>query len=253
MVGYENDDGLLSVQHYDDMLQKYSGKDPASQELIENWKADRERAFLREKATAEWMSHYEEYVDQFKTEICLALRKGVLTAVGRQLPDLDYERAVDVLEAEGKYLPDLNDIAIPPENWTWQGIKWEASALCNRSHHFIWIHVDVEAMLKVFPPDDIIKLGEVVRAGEMFAVPSAALNGSAATAIRRGRRPLPWDRFHIEVARLFRDHAMPEKKEAAIAYFQDWFKTRLGQEASRSVIGAKLKPYFDELLEKDRK
>ena len=38
---------------------------------------------------------------------------------------------------------------------------------------------------------------------------------------------------------------MPEKKEAAIQYFQDWFVRVLKQHPKRTAIGDKLKPYYD--------
>jgi hypothetical protein len=37
---------------------------------------------------------------------------------------------------------------------------------------------------------------------------------------RRGRPPLPWDRFHLEVAALLRVNAPPTKEEAAIHHFE---------------------------------
>jgi hypothetical protein len=38
------------------------------------------------------------------------------------------------------------------------------------------------------------------------------------------------------------------KKEAAIEHFRSWFEREFGIKASRSVIGEKLKPYYDKFL-----
>jgi hypothetical protein len=64
----------------------------------------------------------------------------------------------------------------------------------------------------------------------------------------RGRPPFPWDPFHIEVATLLLRNELPEKKEAAIEYFQGWFLREHGIEVGRSVIGDKLKPYYDKFI-----
>jgi hypothetical protein len=41
---------------------------------------------------------------------------------------------------------------------------------------------------------------------------------------------------------------LPDKKEAAIEHFRDWFRREHGIPASRSVVGEKLKPYYDRFL-----
>jgi hypothetical protein len=45
---------------------------------------------------------------------------------------------------------------------------------------------------------------------------------------------------------------MPAKKEAGIAMLQEWFEKETGKSPSRAAIGPRLKPYFDELKNKDR-
>jgi hypothetical protein len=70
--------------------------------------------------------------------------------------------------------------------------------------------------------------------------------------LRRGRPPYPWDGFHLELAGLLHRNALPEKKEAAIEYFRNWFDREHGIKASRSVIGEKLKPYYDRFIRESR-
>jgi hypothetical protein len=44
---------------------------------------------------------------------------------------------------------------------------------------------------------------------------------------------------------------MPRKKEAAIEYFRTWFDREHNIRVSRSVVGEKLKPYYDRFLKAD--
>jgi hypothetical protein len=67
-------------------------------------------------------------------------------------------------------------------------------------------------------------------------------------SLHRGRPAYPWDAFHLEVAALLGRNELPDKKEAAIEHFRDWFRREHGIPASRSVVGEKLKPYYDRFL-----
>ena len=42
--------------------------------------------------------------------------------------------------------------------------------------------------------------------------------------------------------------ALPQKKEAAIQHFENWFRKKLGVDVSRSSIGQKLTPYYDRFI-----
>jgi hypothetical protein len=103
-------------------------------------------------------------------------------------------------------------------------------------------------MVKAFPPSVLIAADKVNAIGGTFAVVSSALNSETVRQSRRGRPSLPWNDMHVEVARLFRDCEMPTKKEAAIAYIQQWFSSTHGIKPSRASIGERLKPYFDRLI-----
>ncbi len=106
----------------------------------------------------------------------------------------------------------------------------------------------MEDMLRIFPPSDLIPPENVIQTGETYAIAEHAFASSPkASTGSRGRPPLPWQDFYVEVARMFRDGEMPEKKEAAIQHFQTWFETEQGLKASRSAIGQKLKPFYDSL------
>lgn len=78
-------------------------------------------------------------------------------------------------------------------------------------------------MLRVFPPPDLLKPEHILPIGQSFALASSAVQRVQVAQNQRGRPSLPWQDFHVEVARMFRDGKMPSKKEAAIALIQEWF------------------------------
>jgi hypothetical protein len=93
-----------------------------------------------------------------------------------------------------------------------------------------------------------LKKEQLVGLGPSFALASSAIAGANQATSKRGRPPLPWVDFHVEVARMIRDGEMSKKKEAAIAHFQNWFLKSQKKSASRAAIGERLKPYFDALI-----
>ena len=56
----------------------------------------------------------------------------------------------------------------------------------------------------------------------------------------------------MEVADLLHRNSMPDKKEAAIEYFQSWFEREHGIRPSRAAVGEKLKLYFDKFIKSAR-
>ena len=72
---------------------------------------------------------------------------------------------------------------------------------------------------------------------------------------RPGRPPkYPWGALHLEMASLIKEDKLPEKKEACVKYFQDWFRDTSGVPPSRAAVGEKLKPYYDRFVKApDRK
>ena len=67
----------------------------------------------------------------------------------------------------------------------------------------------------------------------------------------RGRPSYPWERFYLEVAALLHQNSLPQKKEAAIQYFQTWFWDELRVRPSRAAIGEKLTPYYEKFMRRD--
>ncbi|PHR62651.1 MAG: hypothetical protein COA47_02780 [Robiginitomaculum sp.] len=196
-----------------------------------------------------WLPIFEDYVDEFQSEIALDLRKGKLKAYGTEIQDHDYNKLYDIAEEQGKNERELID-EVPAKNWVSREIDWDYSVLKKRDMSFIWIHVDVKEMLKLYPPKMLIKNKDIQSLGGSYAVANSVVHRTFSKSILGGRPPKPWEVFHVEVARRFRDGDMPQKKEAAIAELAEWFIKKTGNKISRSAIGEKLKPYYDELMKK---
>lgn len=242
--------GYLEIEHYDQLLESAGRIKDIKQEEIERLKSDREAALLHHSELKSWNVKYEEYVDQFKAEICLKFRRGELRAMGTRLPAPDLNQTDRILEESGQSLADLDVREIQKEQWYSKAINWEESAIYGNSESAIWIHLKTEDILKVFPPLDLLKPEFILPVGQSFALSSSVSRRDQYEQNIRGRPPLPWQDFHIEVARMFRDGQMPEKKEAAIAHIQSWFLLKIGKTVSRAAIGERLKPYFDQLVKK---
>jgi hypothetical protein len=99
-------------------------------------------------------------------------------------------------------------------------------------------------VLTAFPGER--EIVSVERIGSTFVLSDKAPVAHARAG--RGRPPYPWEAFHLQVAGLIRRDELPKKKEAAIEHFQAWFLREHGVVASRSVVGEKLKPYYDRFM-----
>jgi hypothetical protein len=250
MIALLEHGGLSDVEHYDRLLEMCIDLQDIDQVKIEEIKSDRNAAILHNSELEIWSAKYHEYVDQFQAEICLKLRRGELQAMGTKLPNADPELTDKILEESNRWLTDLEVTEIVKEQWYSQAINWEESAIYGHAESAIWIHVRTEDMLKVFPPQDLVTAEHILDIGSSFAVASSAIRRVQNKLNQRGRPSLPWQDFHIEVARMFRDGKMPTKKEAAIAHIQNWFLQTFGKDVSRAAVGEKLKPYFDQLIKK---
>ncbi|MBL4787457.1 MAG: hypothetical protein JKY49_18795 [Cohaesibacteraceae bacterium] len=132
-------------------------------------------------------------------------------------------------------------------NWLLDHVVWDSCHLAGRKNYFIWLHLSFDALLERFPPKEIIPLSSLNSFAGNYVVNAEYRSAFALSAKRRGRPSLPWNDFHVEVARMYRDGEMAVKKEAAIRDLQDWFYARHKLKVGRSTVGERLKPYFDEL------
>lgn len=111
--------------------------------------------------------------------------------------------------------------------------------------------IEVELMLAIYPLPDLPTVGTVRKLCDAYILESRDA-GDVTREPRRGRPSLPWDLFHVEVAARAKDGTLPEKKEAAISEFTDWFRDRHGVAVSRSSVGQKLTPYYHKFFRPDR-
>ena len=194
----------------------------------------------------EWLEVFDRYVDRFKLEILLHLRRGDLKAWGTKLPFVDHKQVWSHLIEEDIDLKDLEVKQVPQDDWVSNHVDWFESSLQNSTDAYCWIYVETSEVLKLFPPrrqtypDPKGQIRSIV-----MLTSSSSVSDDAA---RQGRPPLPWDLFHVEVARLIKEGEFPLKKEAAIAQLIAWFQRELGEKVSRSSVGNKLKPYYDLLI-----
>lgn len=232
------------IEHYEQMLGMIEKFDPPELDTLNKYREELSEAKRYHTEVADWMPLLEEYLDQFKAEICLDLRRGSLKAKGRKLPNPSVDISADLLVKNGAWFDSLEIETIPDAAWLTHDVNWEASSVIGKAASYIWLLIDVPELLGRYPPDQLLKPERVFPIGGSYAVSGFAA-GAKISDSKRGRPPLPWDSFHVEVARLYASGQMPDKKEAAIATMQDWFVRNAGKAASRSAIGAKLKPYFD--------
>ncbi len=244
---------IFDVEFYEQSMEMYENSENINASELEKFKEEYQEAIKRAEKLAKWMPSYLEYVDQFQNEIILDLRRGHITAYGRKLPDPDRKKSQDILEKNETEFFDLDVTPIPPEAWITSDVDWDGSSILGRTRCFIWIHIKIEDIVGRYPPTDTLVGQKVKILGNGFAISSSSISNRPALRSKRGRPALPWEPFHVEVARMFRDGEMPDKKEAAIFALQEWFTKTNGKSVSRAAIGQKLKPYYDELLKKDRK
>jgi hypothetical protein len=225
---------MLSVSHYDEMLKKYPNTDKAFRQEMEN---EREEARKFENECEAWKPHYLRAIEYPASRIFVALKSGQLAGSGRLLPTLDVDEATTI--AEDRDVFEIEVTEIPRDFWSLQGIDFEASTARNSIAHYCHISFRTDHVLAVFPGEREL-IGSVERIGNALVVADATKN--PLSRMRRGRPSYPWDSFHVEIAGLLRNNALPEKKEAAIQYFQSWFSKELGIRPSRAAIGEKLTP-----------
>jgi hypothetical protein len=238
----------FELDHYDKMISLLTNSQDDLSMEIAALLDDRARASEYWARYSEWRQLHDAYVDQFQLELLLALRKGLIQAFGRRLPRVDRERTLRLFERLGTHTGDIEPTAISQALWVSNHVDWDECSLSSKADSYVWVHVLVEDTIKLFPPVSMLPTEKLLPLGDCYAIADALVSslpkGHSGT---RGRPSLPWEGFYVEVARMYRDGQMPQKKEAAIQHFQTWFEKELGIEASRSAVGQKLKPFFDKL------
>lgn len=254
-LALENDKHYSDLTEYDRMIEmlsktKEDGPEDRKEiaDYIANYRQERTEAVEFSATYKEWRQSHDAYIDQFQNELLIALRRGDLVAHGRKMPHRQQNRCMKTFGAKGFWTADIATTPISPECWVSKYVNWLEGSLKTPTDYFVWITITVEDMLKIFPPSKLVPKNVLLTIGDSYAIAENAVTIDKPPEIsRRGRPPLPWQDFYVEVARHYRDGTMPDKKEAAIQMFLDWFKSSKRLEPSRSAVGEKLKPFFDAL------
>ena len=194
---------------------------------------------------AVWQASCDAYLEYFKARIFVDLREGKIQGSAVEVSQKDGSEAIEY--SEGIDLAKQPIVQIPPEIWLASEIDWENSAIVANSSVFHRVHFSTEAMIAAYPIPSSTVIGKVVPVGDLYVL-DALDHVELTMPSRRGRPPLPWDRFHLKVAALVKADALPRKKEAAIHQFAEWFRNEFGISVSRSSIGQKLAPYYDRFV-----
>lgn len=242
-----NGDYLFDVAQIKNMMEQAKDLPP---ELQLELAGKLPQAVEYEAEIENWKDILNQYIDQFRNEICLDLQRGSLSARGTKLPLPNVDNSIEMLAENDQWLDDIEPSEIPAKQWNMGSIDWDESTMFGRERSYIWIHISIEGLLDRYPPGLLIKSGDVFPIGTSFAVVSTAVSSTSKDKRRTGRPSYPWDKFHVEIARMYRDGEMPEKKEAAIATLQQWFLQQTGNSVSRTALGDKLTPYFRTLKPK---
>jgi hypothetical protein len=101
----ENDTHYFELSHYDQMIEIVSNPksdDPdVRKELADQaiaYRQEREEAIEFSSAYKQWRQTHDAYIDQFQTELLIALRRGEIVAYGRKLPDRQQSRCIKIFE-----------------------------------------------------------------------------------------------------------------------------------------------------------
>jgi hypothetical protein len=232
----------LPVSFYDNALARNDLEEENRKEL----EAGREFAIELEREKQSWLADYQCAIEYPASRIFIALRSGSLRARGRLLPGNSVEAARSKVEASKGGIFDIPVTDIPPTFWSLKGIDFDASAAGNGTKYYCHVSCSTDDLLSSFPAEGEEVTG-VRWVGDSFVL-SESSGAVRRAASSRGRPPYPWDAFHLEVTTMLRDNKLPEKKEAAIEHFRCWFQSEHGIKASRSVMGEKLKPYYDRFV-----
>jgi hypothetical protein len=134
---------------------------------------------------------------------------------------------------------------IPSSNWLSNGIDWVGCKASGRKEAFALILVSTEQLMAAFPPIQE-PAGPAVRIGDCYQIEDGP---PAARASNRGRPPLEWDAFHVEMAKRVRAGNLPQKQEALIAEMQAWCTSVWKRPVGRSTILPKVKPYYSAFMQ----
>jgi hypothetical protein len=201
------------------------------------------------KEVDDWNRKLDIYLEYFKSRIFVDLREGKIDSSGVKLKGSSWEEILKAMDDNHTRLEKQDRVPIGPAEWILSKIDWRKSVLYGEEFSYCWINFNVAQMFCVYPVPDLSTIGSVKKLCDSYILDREKLDDPH-PQVRRGRPPLPWEQFHVEVAAYVHEKGLPEKKEAAIGDFERWFHKK-GISVSRSAIGQKLKPYYQRILGSD--
>ena len=239
-----NDTGVPSVAFLDDLCARYPSEDVADRQ---RQLATRETAIAQEEEQAKWDDACERYLEFHRSRLFLALCEGTLRCQGKLLNSRN--RADAEIEAEETELIENCFEDIRPALLQGGGLNWAGSFIINDKGAAVFLSLSTRELLSFHPPVKDRQISVWTSGENIF---SDEESPDSKVTKSRGRPSFDWADFHVEVATLIAASKMPQKKEAAIQYFMEWFKREKGFSPQRSTLGEKLKPYFDKLKQTEK-
>lgn len=245
---YDAGESYASPEEYRGLMAKLE----VDSDLYRRWAEELAVAERLYEQKAIWDPDFEAIMEIHEAKLYVALREGRVGARGKLLPKATIEEAWTELEAtdwKDWHTAPWSDI--PPNFWMSQKIDWAQSSAEGRNAAYALILLDFEPLYAHFRPQ-IERAEDVVRVGDTYAIQKSEIDLVTPTA-PRGRPPLDWDSFHVEVARRFRDNRVPAKQEAFILEMQEWCHGAWAKQVARSTILGKVRPYYTHLVRPTKK
>jgi hypothetical protein len=189
----------------------------------------------------EWNRGFQELLKRHHNGFLMAQVEGRLRCQGQRSGLLTKE---DI--AAGASWQDIPWEEIPSTFWSSCEIDWEKCQAKGETAAYDSIVVDTDDLFRVFPlpaPQET----DVGKIGDYFI-----LTDDITTSSRKlGRRPFPWDEFHLELARHAVNGTLAGKQDAFMEDMKNWCQNRWGYTVGRSTVLQKIKPYWDEFVLKE--
>jgi hypothetical protein len=211
--------------------------------------ARRQEAIAQVKEIEDWDKDFMHFLEYYKSQLFLDLRDGKIIAQGINLKGSNVGELEETIEKNDLRLHQLEFLTIDQKHWLYSKIDWERNILYGADSSFCWVRFEVQALLSIYPLPALPAAGTVMKLCDAYILDSQVDKVPRET--RRGRPSLPWDLFHLEVAVRAKEQRLPNKKEAAISEFADWFRDKHGIAVGRSSIGQKLTPYYRRIFRSD--
>jgi hypothetical protein len=196
------------------------------------WKA------VQEGRRTEWNHGFQELLKPHCSELLTTLREGRLRSHGQRSWPVNKEGITDDAS-----WPEIDWEPVSSTFWSSCEIDWEKNRAKGGTAAYDSIVVETEDLFREFPfpPPERTDVGRI---GDCFILTDEI----AAASGNLGRRPLPWDEFHLELAKHAVKDTFRDKQEAFIEDMSVWCKNRWGHTVGRSTLLQKIKPYYDEFV-----